>query len=192
MVGHSCPKDGVVTARLHPAIHVFRAARCKDVDARDKPGHDELRVSIAAATGLRYRYFPKKETAGNRHDRLRPRTASHGARTALVRGFRARRALRDPEPDPDLGGVRRVPDREWRHPSNPLRRRILPRPRHAGPARAWVPDPGPHRPGRRTVSLYRRGIAGRISRTIEQVLKAGLCRRHHLPRARSHRTRPRP
>ena len=62
-------------------------------------------------------------------------------RTALVRGFRARRALRDPEPHPDLGGVRRVPDRERRHPPDPLRRRILPRPRHAGPARRMVSRP---------------------------------------------------
>ena len=53
-------------------------------------------------------------------------------RTALVRGFRARRTFRDSEPDPDLGGIRRVPDRQRRHPSDPLRRRILPRPRHAG------------------------------------------------------------
>jgi hypothetical protein len=28
-------------ARLVPAIHVFSFARKKDVDARDKPGHDE-------------------------------------------------------------------------------------------------------------------------------------------------------
>jgi hypothetical protein len=29
-------------AGLVPAIHVFLAADAKDVDARDKPGHDEL------------------------------------------------------------------------------------------------------------------------------------------------------
>jgi hypothetical protein len=40
MAGHSRPKDGVATARLCPAIHVFGAAG-KDVDARDKPVHDE-------------------------------------------------------------------------------------------------------------------------------------------------------
>ena len=40
MAGHSRPKDGVATARLCPAIHLFGAAG-KDVDARDKPGHDE-------------------------------------------------------------------------------------------------------------------------------------------------------
>jgi hypothetical protein len=28
---------------LVPAIHVFQASRKKDVDARDKPGHDEFR-----------------------------------------------------------------------------------------------------------------------------------------------------
>jgi hypothetical protein len=28
-------------AGLVPAIHVFGAARKKDVDARDKPGHDD-------------------------------------------------------------------------------------------------------------------------------------------------------
>jgi hypothetical protein len=30
-----------VMAGLVPAIHVLRAASKKDVDARDKPGHDE-------------------------------------------------------------------------------------------------------------------------------------------------------
>jgi hypothetical protein len=32
-------------AGLIPAIHVFLAAACKDVDARDKPGHDEILVA---------------------------------------------------------------------------------------------------------------------------------------------------
>jgi hypothetical protein len=31
----------LVMARLDPAIHVFLAAGTKDVDARDKRGHDE-------------------------------------------------------------------------------------------------------------------------------------------------------
>jgi hypothetical protein len=30
-------------AGLDPAIHVFLAVEAKDVDARDKPGHDEQR-----------------------------------------------------------------------------------------------------------------------------------------------------
>jgi hypothetical protein len=30
-------------ARLVQAIHVFLAMRMKDVDARDKPGHDECK-----------------------------------------------------------------------------------------------------------------------------------------------------
>jgi hypothetical protein len=33
-------------AGLVPAIHVFGAAAKKDVDARDKPGHDEDRVCV--------------------------------------------------------------------------------------------------------------------------------------------------
>ncbi len=41
--GHSRPKDGVASASLRPAIHVsFAPDRKKDVDARVKPGHDEL------------------------------------------------------------------------------------------------------------------------------------------------------
>ena len=58
-----------------------------------------------------------------------------------------------PEPHPDLGGVRGVPDRERRYPSGALRRRILPRPRHAAPARPRLPDPDPHRARRRPVSV---------------------------------------
>jgi hypothetical protein len=46
MAGHSRPKDGVASARLCPAIYVFPAA-AKDVDARDKPGHDEFSWSAA-------------------------------------------------------------------------------------------------------------------------------------------------
>jgi hypothetical protein len=41
MAGHRRPKDGVASARLCPAIHVLLCGRIqKDVDARDKPGHD--------------------------------------------------------------------------------------------------------------------------------------------------------
>ena len=32
-----------VMAGLDPAIHVFAWASTQDVDARDKPGHDELK-----------------------------------------------------------------------------------------------------------------------------------------------------
>ena len=44
MAGLSRPKDGVASARLCPAIHVFLAAIPADVEARDKPGHDGLSV----------------------------------------------------------------------------------------------------------------------------------------------------
>jgi hypothetical protein len=40
MAGHSRSKDGVASARLCPAIHDLLACR-KDVDAWDKPGHDD-------------------------------------------------------------------------------------------------------------------------------------------------------
>jgi hypothetical protein len=40
MVGHSRPKDGVLPHAYVPAIH---ALEVKDVDARHKAGHDELR-----------------------------------------------------------------------------------------------------------------------------------------------------
>jgi hypothetical protein len=41
MAGHSRPKDGVASARLCPAIHVFLLNCIKDVDARHKAGHDD-------------------------------------------------------------------------------------------------------------------------------------------------------
>jgi len=41
MAGHSRLKDGVTSARLCPAIHAFLSAATEDLDARDKPGHDE-------------------------------------------------------------------------------------------------------------------------------------------------------
>ena len=41
MGGHSRPKDGVASARLWPAIHVFVSLLRKQyVDHRDKPGDD--------------------------------------------------------------------------------------------------------------------------------------------------------
>ena len=41
MAGHSRSKNGVASACLCPAIHVFFVSGEKDVDARDRPGHDE-------------------------------------------------------------------------------------------------------------------------------------------------------
>ena len=40
MAGHSRPKDGLASARLCAAIHVFAASK-KAVGARVKPGHDD-------------------------------------------------------------------------------------------------------------------------------------------------------
>ena len=43
MAGHSRSKNGVASLAYVPAIHVFGASECcKDVDARDKPGHDAV------------------------------------------------------------------------------------------------------------------------------------------------------
>jgi hypothetical protein len=33
-------------AGLNPAIHVFLSAAPKNVDARDKPGHDDVETSL--------------------------------------------------------------------------------------------------------------------------------------------------
>jgi hypothetical protein len=41
MAGHSRSKNGVASLAYVPAIHVFGVTRAEDVDARDKPGHDE-------------------------------------------------------------------------------------------------------------------------------------------------------
>jgi hypothetical protein len=42
MAGHSRSKNGVASLAYVPAIHAFlaRLKRRKDMDARDKPGHD--------------------------------------------------------------------------------------------------------------------------------------------------------
>jgi hypothetical protein len=41
MAGHSRPKDGVASLAYVPAIHVLPTCiKKKDVDARDKRGHD--------------------------------------------------------------------------------------------------------------------------------------------------------
>jgi uncharacterized membrane protein len=52
MAGRSRPEDGVASARLCPAIHVFSLGWKKDVDARHKAGHDGLRNPRRAASAL--------------------------------------------------------------------------------------------------------------------------------------------
>jgi hypothetical protein len=39
---------------LVPGIHVFRDACKKDVDGRDKPGHDELNIDIDSGCSTVY------------------------------------------------------------------------------------------------------------------------------------------
>jgi hypothetical protein len=42
MPGHSRSKNGVASLAYVPGIHVFAASRpVKNVDGRDKPGHDD-------------------------------------------------------------------------------------------------------------------------------------------------------
>ena len=43
MAGHSRSKNGVASLAYDPAIHDF--LRAKDVDARDKRGHDDVKYS---------------------------------------------------------------------------------------------------------------------------------------------------
>jgi hypothetical protein len=40
MAGHSRSKNGVASLAYVPAIHVFASAK-ENVDARDKPAHDD-------------------------------------------------------------------------------------------------------------------------------------------------------
>jgi len=58
-------------AGLVPAIHVSSLARPKDVDARDKRGHDEsrvLRIGIRRCQGSIAFYFQSKIAAGLMQD----------------------------------------------------------------------------------------------------------------------------
>src|SRR6478752_168452 len=152
----------------------------------------QSRRAIAAAGPLRYRCASAPSAREISHDRVRPRAASHGGAAALVRGFCAWRAFCDSKPHHDDGGFRRLSDRERRYPPRALRRRILPRPRPAEPARAWLSDADPHRAGRRLVSVHGGGVAGRLSRAIEPVSQTGVRRRHDLSGARGDGIGPRP
>ena len=45
MLGHSRSKNGVASLAYVPGIHVLTAAPLeKDVDGRDKPGHDDISI----------------------------------------------------------------------------------------------------------------------------------------------------
>ena len=48
MARHSRPKDGVASLAYVPAIHELSSS-VKNVDARDKPGHDVAPSAIANA-----------------------------------------------------------------------------------------------------------------------------------------------
>jgi hypothetical protein len=60
MAGQSRPKDGVASARLCPAIHVFSlVAEAKGVDARHKAGHDDVRSAIGRHGKRRLKKTPR-------------------------------------------------------------------------------------------------------------------------------------
>ena len=44
MPGHSRSKNGVASLAFVPGIHVLNSRKDKNVDGRDKPGHDELLI----------------------------------------------------------------------------------------------------------------------------------------------------
>ena len=49
MAGHSRSKNGVASLADVPAIHAF-GTRGQDVDARDKPAHDEDQFTASSST----------------------------------------------------------------------------------------------------------------------------------------------
>ena len=53
MAGHSRPKDGVVPLAYARPSTSWTAAKKKDVDARDKPGHDVERFAFRTLECLR-------------------------------------------------------------------------------------------------------------------------------------------
>jgi len=52
MAGHSRPKDGVASLAYVAGIHVLLFMTIKDVDGRNKSGHDDERVSIITKIGM--------------------------------------------------------------------------------------------------------------------------------------------
>src|SRR6266404_6691868 len=98
----------------------FTPSRFKDVDARHKAGHDELRGidcrRNTSATPIGHQ-SPRNAPQEIRHDRARSRRASHGATTTLVRGFCAGRAFCHSQPHPDDGSVFSLSGGEQRYAS---------------------------------------------------------------------------
>ena len=52
MPAHSRPKDGVASLAYVAGIHVLLFMIIKDVDGRNKSGHDDERVSIITKIGM--------------------------------------------------------------------------------------------------------------------------------------------
>ena len=73
---------------LVAGIHVLLSSRIKDVDGRDKPGHDGVRVSINTKVGIRSR-FPG--AAHHEVVRCRPGIATDTASGTVPDQIQARR-----------------------------------------------------------------------------------------------------
>jgi len=52
MPGHSRSKNGVASRAYVPDIHVLFGRETKDVDGRDKPGHDECLRIFAVVSSI--------------------------------------------------------------------------------------------------------------------------------------------
>ena len=52
MPGHSRSKNGVASLAYVPGIHVLLGCETKDVDGRDKPGHDECLRIFAVVSSI--------------------------------------------------------------------------------------------------------------------------------------------
>ena len=70
-----------VMAGLVPAIHVFLAAMLQDVDARDKPGHDELAALSVGLYAEAGRWARRKEWIWRTARGIRSLGSFHGSKS---------------------------------------------------------------------------------------------------------------
>ena len=97
-------------AGLVQAIRVFLPRRCKDVDARDKPGHDERGAIDAPANPLLLSVNENNSRAGN-HDQI---IQHQKRRNALLRRRLAQLSLRQDHDRRRHRRLERIRRRLWR------------------------------------------------------------------------------
>jgi hypothetical protein len=68
---------------LVPGIHVLGATANKDVDGRDKPGHDGYGTCVSKDEGQKRQMVPDAADAAPHHEMMPARYAA----TAMFRGF---------------------------------------------------------------------------------------------------------